>query len=74
MTPTKMEWIKLDYGTMPTKEVLAGNFAKGTYGYKEKVMGYVNFDGQTFSCEGAELLENCTHYVDLSKFDIECDG
>ncbi len=66
-----MEWIKLEFDTMPKNEVLAANFAKGTYGYKEKIVGYVNFDGEIFSCESAELLENCTHYIDINKHDIE---
>ena len=60
-----MEWIKLEI------EVLAANFKKSSYGYKEKNMGYLYKEGLMICCDGDELLENCTHYIDINKHDIE---
>ena len=65
-----MNWIKLEIGTLPEGEILCANFAKGTYGYREKIIGYAFDNDDTISCEGNELLENCTHYIDLNKYDI----
>lgn len=69
-----MEWIKIDKENLPEGEVLAGNFKKGTYGFKEKCIGFLGIDeGEDFvSCENDnEVLENCAHYIDLSKHDPE---
>jgi hypothetical protein len=66
-----MKWIKLEIGNLPEHEVLAANFAKETYGYKEKSIGYVFDNGEMISCDATELLENCTHYIDINKHDIE---
>jgi len=60
-----MEWIKLDLTNFPTGEVLAGNFRKGTRGYREHLMGYLDKHG---GCEdGFQILDNCTHYIDIHK-------
>jgi hypothetical protein len=69
-----MEWILLDPNNLPEKEVLAANFKSGTFGYKEKLVGYLGVDerNNNIVCEAESvILENCTHYVDLEKFDIE---
>ncbi len=65
-----MKWIKLG-SELPSVEVLAANFREGTFGYKEKMMGYVDIDDGVVTCDsGHEILENCTHYIDLNEFDI----
>ena len=66
-----MEWIKLKIGNLPEGGILAANFTKGTYGYKEKNLGYVFDNDEMISCDATELLENCTHYIDINKHDIE---
>ena len=63
-----MEWLKIDFSNLPNGEILAANFNSGTYGYKEKIIGYLADDG---ACENEhEMLMNCTHYIDLNKHDI----
>ena len=69
-----MEWIKLNENNLSEKIVLAANFKKGTYGYKEKKIGHLYYDegGDFFGCvDNSEQLENCTHYIDIDKYDIE---
>jgi hypothetical protein len=65
-------WWKIDPNNLPVGEVLAANFAIGTYGYKEKCLGYLhekNRGNITCECE-AYVLENCTHYCDLKIHDL----
>ena len=63
-----MEWLKIDFSNLPKGEVLCANFNAGTYGYKEKIIGYLSDDG---TCENdSEMLMNCTHYIDLDKYGI----
>lgn len=68
-----MEWVLIDKMNLPNKEVLAANFQPGTYGYKEKLIGYLGESEEgVIGCESDnELLENCTHYIDLNLFDIQ---
>ena len=66
-----MKWIKLEIGKLPEEEILVANFEEGSYGYKEKNLGFVYDDNGIICCDGAELLENCTHYIDIHKHDIE---
>ena len=67
-----MEWIKIDENNLPEKEVLAANFKARTYGYKEKVIGYLQNDSGDIICESeSEVLGGCTHYIDLGRYDIE---
>jgi len=68
-----MEWVEINKEKLPKKEVLAANFKLGTYGYKEKLVGYVCLDENGFLCceSDREVLENVTHFIDLTKFDIE---
>ena len=63
-----MEWTKIDFNNLPSGEVLAANFKPKTYGYLEKLLGYLSDDG-TCSEENT-ILENCTHYIDLNKYDL----
>ncbi|KKL26006.1 hypothetical protein LCGC14_2399630 [marine sediment metagenome] len=66
-----MEWIKIDIDKLPEDEVLAANFQLGTYGVKEKLIGWIGDDQGSIYCESEyEVLGNCTHYIDLSKFDL----
>jgi len=68
-----MEWTVLDKEKIPQGEILAANFKPKSYGYKEKLLGYLYYDEteEMITCEsGSEVLENCTHYIDLSKYDI----
>ena len=68
-----MEWIKIDKDNLPENEVLAGNFGTGTYGYKEKTIGYLfNYldKGNVVCANIHERVQNCTHYFDIHKHDI----
>lgn len=67
-----MKWTPIDTNNLPDKEILAANFKQGSYGYKEKLLGYIGVgDDGVICCENDnEVLENCTHYIDLSKFDL----
>lgn len=68
----KMNWIEINKKALPQGEVLAANFKAGSYGYKEKLIGYLSHSRDSFECESnTELLENCTHYIDINKHDIE---
>ena len=67
-----MEWIKIDEINLPEKNVLAANFMSGTYGYKEKLIGFLQKDSGDIICENEhEILGGCTHYIDLDKYDVE---
>jgi hypothetical protein len=46
-----MEWIKIDKNNLPDGEVLSANFEIGTYGYKEKIIGYLSMDKSEIICE-----------------------
>ena len=60
-----MKWISVE-DSLPETECLAANFAKGTYGYKEYIIGYVSTDELFHKCEtDRELLENVTHWMPL---------
>ena len=65
-----MNWIEIP-DNIPEGEVLAANFKPRTYGYKEKNIGYLQLEGNgTVTCDGEGcILENCTHYIDINKFD-----
>ncbi len=68
-------WIKIEPNHLPQGEVLAGNFRQGTYGFKEKLIGYVCLVHHSeIVCEaGSEVLENVTHFIDIHKEDPEVD-
>lgn len=68
-----MEWKLIDKEHLPIGEVLAGNFEPYTHGYKEKLIGglYINGAGNV-TCDAVDtLLYNCTHYIDINKWDPE---
>jgi hypothetical protein len=66
-----MKWININANKLPLGEVIAANFRPFTYGYKEKLIGSLYSKDGMVVCENEyELLENCTHYILLSKFDI----
>lgn len=64
---TKSEWIALTNENMPTGEVIAANFAEGTYGYGEMIIGYIckecGKENKFFAESEAETLWNVTHYM-----------
>ena len=64
-----MEWIKIDKDNLPKNEVLAGNFKEG-FGYMEKLIGWLGVDDNNAICceSNSEVLEDCTHYIDIHKF------
>lgn len=68
-----MEWKKINRFKLPEGEVLAANFNAGTFGYKEKIIGYMTRqEDSTVQCESEhEVLENCSHYIEINKFDIQ---
>ena len=66
-----MEWQKINKNRIPNSEVLSANFQPGTYGYREKLIGYLSIKDDCIICENEnESLENCSHYIDLQKFDL----
>lgn len=66
-----MEWIKIDTDNLPKHEVLCANFEPRTYGYREKLIGYLSNENGDISCESeSEMLEGCTHFIDINKFDL----
>lgn len=67
-----MNWIKIDLENLPTGIVLAANFKEDTFGYKDKMIGYIYlYDDGLLCCESdREVLENVTHYIDINKFDL----
>lgn len=57
---------------MPNVEVLAANFAPGTYGYKEYIIGYVSEEkctepGKCYATNDYEILYDVTHWMELPK-------
>jgi len=65
-----MEWIKIDKKNLPEGKILAANFAIYTYGYKEKLLGYLHIEDDKIICESEhEQLESCTHYIPINTFD-----
>ncbi len=67
-----MEWQKININNLPKNEVLCANFKKGTYGYKEKMIGYISsyVDGRIQCSNEEEILSPVTHFIDINKFDI----
>lgn len=69
-TERVMQWVEIKK-SLPENEVLAANFEKGTYGVYEKLIGYLSVANGIVVCESDnEILENCTHYIDIDNFDI----
>ena len=67
-----MEWIKINKTNLPKGTVLAANFKSGTYGYSEKLIGYLLLESDIVYCEDDNTrLENCTHYIDIDSYDIK---
>lgn len=66
-------WISVEE-RLPDGEVLAANFAPGTYGYKEYLIGYVSVvkctepdweKGKCYATNDFEILNNVTHWMPL---------
>ena len=55
--------------SLPEGEVIAVNALKGSYGYREYIIGYVDEDYESdsgYSCESeGEILVNVTHWMPL---------
>ena len=67
------KWISVEE-RLPDDEVIAANFAPGTYGYKECILGYVGRDDEVYLREKRvvycaindyEILRNVTHWMPL---------
>lgn len=73
----RMEWIGLTEkykDNLPLHEVLAANFNPTSPQYKQKVIGQLLYGDpkEGFVCWNVDhYLENCTHYIDINKWDIE---
>lgn len=70
---TVPKWISVEE-RLPDGEVLAANFAPGTYGYKEYLIGYVSVvkctepdweKGKCYATNDFEILNNVTHWMPL---------
>ena len=68
-----MEWIKLDMDNLPDNEVIAVCFENGSNFWAHKLIGYVFGNGEFISCEDGDsnLICDCTHYIDIHKFDFK---
>ena len=63
------KWISVE-DRLPEREVLAANFAPGTYGYKEYIIGYVSVEqcteqGKYCASNDYEILYNVTNWMPL---------
>ena len=63
------KWISVE-DRLPDREVLAANFAPGTCGYKEYIIGYVSGEkctepGKCYAENDHEILYNVTHWMPL---------
>ena len=62
------KWIPVKE-SLPEGEVIAVNALKGSYGYREYIIGYVDEDYESdsgYSCESeGEILVNVTHWMPL---------
>ena len=63
------KWISVEE-RLPEDEVVAANFAPGTYGYKEYILGYVRPPSDTepggcYAINDYEVLHNVTHWLPL---------
>ena len=63
------KWISVE-DRLPDREVLAANFAPGTCGYKEYIIGYVSVEqcteqGKYCASNDYEILYNVTHWMPL---------
>ena len=66
-----MKWIEIDVERWPNDEVLCANFKEKTYGYKEKLIGFIELRNDILICENEqERLEGVTHYIKISDFDL----
>lgn len=58
-------WISVEE-RLPEGEVIAANFAPGTYGYKEYLLGYVHKHDDLYYAENSfEILNTVTHWMPL---------
>lgn len=66
-----MKWIEIDSRNLPNDEVLCANFKEKTYGYKEKLIGFIDLRNDVLICENKqERLVGVTHYIKISNFDL----
>jgi len=66
-----MIWIPINPDELPEGEVLAANFKMGSYGYREKLVGWIGRINEPFCESDAALLPDVTHYIDINKFDVK---
>ena len=58
-------WISVEE-RLPEGEVIAANFAPGTYGYKEYLLGYVHKHDDLYYAENSfEILNTVTHWMPI---------
>ncbi len=62
-----MHWKGIDRDNLPEGEVLALNLTPKTYGYKDYILGYLDFDiKDAIICTNEfESLTNCTHFMEI---------
>ncbi|KQC33972.1 hypothetical protein AAU57_12005 [Nonlabens sp. YIK11] len=68
-----MDWIKIDKNNLvDDREVLAANFEPRTFGYQEKIIGYLSIDDGKITCVNEyQILQDTTHYIDIDLFDLK---
>lgn len=56
---------------LPEGEVLAGDFAPGTIGFKELLVGWLKEEGGIVYCDNDnDFLNSVTHYIPIHDIDI----
>lgn len=66
-----VRWHEITSGELPEGEVLAGNFAPGTTGFKDLLVGWLGQNGKDVYCDNDhDFLNNVTHYIPIRDIDL----
>lgn len=65
-----MHWLPIDPDNLPEGEVLAARFNGDGYNFKQLGFLHINDRGLINCHKHKSVLANCTHYIDINKFDI----
>jgi hypothetical protein len=66
---SEMHWLPIDPDNLPEGEVLAARFNGD--GFKFKQLGFLSKENGRIHCvKNGSLLKNCTHYIDINKYDL----
>ena len=66
-----VKWHEVIPNQLPEGEVLAGDFAPGTIGFKELLVGWLKEEGGIVYCDNDnDFLNSVTHYIPIHDIDI----